>query len=313
MAINVHTDLNVGKLTKLFGLSESVSLALDNYDCAIEVTPKTVNILDAEGDLLASAKVKMGVLALAKDGTLGPLSKAVMHDELEKAYDKAYSLMVAKSVKDVTGDGEFVPPYHDYEHPEVKAKVLVHIVAKNKITAIKEHRTLTGASLIVAKDTVDIWWDEYWGEAQNLMSVKKSNVKKIKPAKGSVTVSAKESVMKGKPVSLRHATEVLQPIKGSSEKSVYYAIAIGGPVNVGCRIREDGYTSIRVEGLELASVTDKLALAGLTSAGDLHWSMHLNIEEKLMIRKAVGAILYAMALPFTKIAGDITPIIGEGV
>lgn len=245
MVVSV-ANLTFQSLSNLFQLNNSPKCVLLVEKCVLLVEPKQVSIRLKEdvSVILATAKIKMGVLKLAKKGELGPLSKEIISGELNVMYNKAYEAVIVGTFPNLG-----IPAYKQ-----------------------------VGASQEFVKSEV----------------------------------STKESVMTSNPVLLRKATEVLQPVRGSNEESIYYAIAIGGPVNVGCRVKSDGGVSVRVEG-DIDSVSGSLAVAGFTSASEDHWALHMKIPDPILIKKTVGAVLFALSLPFTKLVGDITPIMGKGI
>lgn len=115
-------------------------------------------------------------------------------------------------------------------------------------------------------------------------------------------------------VALCDAESVFQPVGGSGGSSIYFAIALGPIVNVGCRVRSTGYTSLRVEGpgLNDPEIVKQLEAAGLQPAGPSHWSLHLEIPNDGLIRKTIGAVLFALGLPFDQMTTDVKQIMGKG-
>jgi len=199
-------------------------------------------------------------------------------------------------------------------------------VVTNKVAAIKKVRALTGLSLKNAKDLVEAWIPKWTGEdggysAETMASAfnpkkktaKKSGIEMPKGKMPKVKVH-KEGIMTKETVELCNAQEVFQPVCGSSSESIYFAIAIGPTVNVGCRVKDGGSVSIRVEGPGLShdKVREGLKDAGLKPATGGHWSLHMEISNEALIKKAIGAVLYGMSQTFTQVVGDVTPIIGKG-
>lgn len=130
----------------------------------------------------------------------------------------------------------------------------------------------------------------------------------IKPAKK----KAGSSVTGSKPVKLRDATKLLQPVLGSSPGSIYYAVALSDVCKVAARLRSNGSVSIRAEGDNLKKFVTQLKNAGLTMTDKGHFSVHFDGLDEVMARKVVGAVLFSTAINFTEVASDLTAIYGKG-
>jgi hypothetical protein len=329
------------ELAGIFGLSNNQAVVLDGY-CVLKINPKNVVIEDKYGEELSIANVTMGVLSMAQTGKIGPATKSMIKGELESAFDKAWGMVPDK-------DNKY--PYVDTPtHDEVQKTALSWMIKGDKVKAIKAVRTMTGLGLKAAKSLCDDWWDAHeqtahakasailddieaeeameaehfypkkkkkkkvsgkpYGETEFAGAVKKA---KVMP-KGVYVSNDTEGVMSNVAVPLAKAKEIFQPVGGTDSTSVYFAIAIGPEVNVGCRVTSAGKISIRAEGPGCGknAVTKQLAAAGLSSASAGHWSVHLNVPDESLTKKTIGAVLFALSLPFTQIAGDVSPIMGKG-
>jgi ribosomal protein L7/L12 len=336
------------ELAGIFGLSHNQAVVLDGY-CVLKINPKNVVIESTNGDCLAIANVTMGVLNMAQTGKIGPATKSMIKGEVEAAFDKAWAT-IPDSKK---GETKY-PYVGDPQHVDVQGAALEWMLGGNKVGAIKAVRAMTGLGLKPAKELVELWWAAHEQaaqakasemlddiEAEEAMEAEHFTPKKKKKKSKKKTVSGKpygetefagltkkakampkgvyvsddtEGVMDNVAVPLGEAKEVFQPVGGTDSTSVYFAIAIGPEVNVGCRVTSAGKISIRAEGpgCEKNAVTKQLAAAGLSSASAGHWSVHLNVPDESLTKKTIGAILYALSLPFTQIAGDVSPIMGKG-
>lgn len=115
------------------------------------------------------------------------------------------------------------------------------------------------------------------------------------------------------PVPLSEATKLRQPVKGSDSKSVYFCIALGEGINMAVRVKANHRVSIRCEGEDIADYSQVLKEAGLGKAGDQHWSLHLDAQNKALVRKTVGSLLFATGISWKAIMPDVAQLIGEGV
>jgi hypothetical protein len=98
-------------------------------------------------------------------------------------------------------------------------------------------------------------------------------------------------------IRLTQATEVGQPVRGSSGGSVYYAMALSERVKLAIRVKKNGSISIRAEGSLSAADEAKLAKAGMSKAGAEHWSIHFDAID-VPIPRCIGAFLMGLEIPF---------------
>lgn len=98
-------------------------------------------------------------------------------------------------------------------------------------------------------------------------------------------------------VRLVQATQVGQPVRGSSGGSVYYAMALSDQVKLAVRVKKNGSVSIRAEGTPPANIVQRLHSVGMTKAGSEHWSIHFDAVD-VPVSRCVGAFLMGLEIPF---------------
>jgi len=342
MSIKIETDLGFTSLAEIFGMAKDQAAVLSDH-AVMDITPKHITMSDAtDGKPLAVANINLTVLQMAKNFKLGKATKALVKKELEEAYSNAWNALVKKNPGAVSlqipltekddeipiEEVEAVAAFHSTDDPYVK-KIIMHDygVDGNKILAIKKLRGMCGIGLKEAKDLVEDWIDEapYSVEvdtdspsiADLIKKKKKKNKSKLwtKKFKGKAAdLKVKEGVMMQDKVLLREATELFQPVGGSGGGSIYFAIAISDGLNVGCRVKENGSISIRVEGSELAKddVVTRLQKADLSPAGPEHWSVHMEIPDPTLVKKTIGATLGAIDCEWEKLTMNFGPLVGQG-
>lgn len=129
-------------------------------------------------------------------------------------------------------------------------------------------------------------------ETPNLQTIPKAATVK-KP----VLMATMEPVTEGGVVRLAQATQVGQPVRGSSGGSVYYAMALSDQVKLAVRVKKNGSVSIRAEGTMPAQIQQRLHSAGMTKAGSEHWSIHFDAVD-VPVSRCVGAFLMGLEIPF---------------
>ena len=98
-------------------------------------------------------------------------------------------------------------------------------------------------------------------------------------------------------VRLAQATQVGQPVRGSSGGSVYYAMALNNDLKLGIRVKKNGSVSIRAEGNPSPTEIQKLQKAGMSKAGSEHWSIHFDAID-VPVSRCIGAFLMGLEIPF---------------
>ena len=120
------------------------------------------------------------------------------------------------------------------------------------------------------------------------------------PIKKPVLMAKMEPTTKessGGVVRLAQATQVGQPVRGSSGGSVYYAMALNNDLKLGIRVKKNGSVSIRAEGNPSPTEIQKLQKAGMSKAGSEHWSIHFDAID-VPVSRCIGAFLMGLEIPF---------------
>lgn len=128
--------------------------------------------------------------------------------------------------------------------------------------------------------------------APNFQQIPKKTVVK-KP----VLLHTGEPIKDSSVIRLSQATQVGQPVRGSSGGSVYYAMALSENVKLAIRVKKNGSVSIRAEGSPDAATQAKLTKAGMSKAGSEHWSIHFDAID-VPVARCVGAFLMGLEIPF---------------
>lgn len=120
---------------------------------------------------------------------------------------------------------------------------------------------------------------------------------KAATVKKPVLMAKMEPVTEGGVVRLAQATQVGQPVRGSSGGSVYYAMALSDQVKLAVRVKKNGSVSIRAEGNPSPTEIQKLQKAGMSKAGTEHWSIHFDAID-VPVSRCIGAFLMGLEIPF---------------
>jgi hypothetical protein len=232
-----------------------------------------VEICDAQGELLGEIEIGLSSWTKVTDGNKH-VSKAI------KALVRKRFSKVINEIGEKLNAGTFPPP--TIEQEGFSETDPINILPMGEDTALKFTELLTAIDGPTAM-TSGMNWTKHGGPDTE-----------------------------SKPVHLRAATKLGQPVKGSNDESVYHVIALSPDANVAVRIRGDMKLSLRIEGEEIGKYEAELMACGLGHAGSLHWSVHLNPKNLTMMKKAVGAILYSSGVPFTETLLDLEPLVGVG-
>jgi hypothetical protein len=100
-------------------------------------------------------------------------------------------------------------------------------------------------------------------------------------------------------VPLMKATQLYQPVKGTSSGSRYFVLALGSSLRIAGRWQGKGENhglALRVEGSGLEEEETKALIVecGLDFKSPKHASVHLSSNSEVSIRKAVGALLLGL-------------------
>lgn len=103
------------------------------------------------------------------------------------------------------------------------------------------------------------------------------------PAKNPVTAKSPQ-------VKLSQATELYQPVNGTSPGSTYYTFCLLQGAAIAVRFKGDSM-SIRVEGPSLTEYGKKLSDAELDYSSQGHYSAHFEVSSQSLAVRTLGAIL----------------------
>ncbi|NIT54879.1 MAG: hypothetical protein GWN00_01125 [Aliifodinibius sp.] len=114
-------------------------------------------------------------------------------------------------------------------------------------------------------------------------------------------------------ISLNDATDLLQPVMGTSAGSVYHVIALGEGIKVAARYVSKK-ASIRVAGDWVGAHMEYLKSLGLKvkEANPPYASIHVQAQDQLICRKFFGAVIASFAVDFAKVQGVLDVIMGKG-
>lgn len=110
-----------------------------------------------------------------------------------------------------------------------------------------------------------------------------------------------------KPIKLAEATILCQPVKGTSDGSVYYVVAISPSVKMAARIKKNGTISFRIEGKPSKEEVNLIQMSGMTPSGSSHWSIHFD-PLSVPVARCVGAFIMGLGINFTEQITSINQI-----
>lgn len=111
-------------------------------------------------------------------------------------------------------------------------------------------------------------------------------------------------------VQLRQATQMYQPVAGTSAGSRYYVVAANEDLRVAARF-SGGTLSVRVEGKGWDKYKSQLSAAGFgkVSTSKQYASLHLDVgHDKVMASKTLGAVLLGLGIPMQTPLPDINKV-----
>lgn len=292
MAVTIKQKaLTIKSLVKrLFPNNEQLQKMALNLEVAgyTLVTEASALKIVSDTSTLLTASVKSTGLYAALDGELSSFGTAALKASIEAFITKAYHLIADDKKTQAAAEvyAETMKAYHKG-------------VGEHKVAAIKVYRTMTGSSLKEAKDQVEAWLAELATKPSPSAETAAEVVDKITKPKEDVVMD------------LNDAVALKQPVKGTNAGSVYHTIALGPHAKVAVRIKADNDVAIRVQPLN-GQGTAACAAAGLDMKKEGHYSIHLHPESESLISKTVGAVLFALSLPWTAIVTDVMPLKGVG-
>ena len=131
------------------------------------------------------------------------------------------------------------------------------------------------------------------------------NISKGKKPEGSVTINVPVVTAKhninfnlNSPEKLADASQMYQPVRGTSTGSVYSVVALSDLIKVAARVTGQKL-SMRVEGkgIESQKIADKLTEMGFAPTAGSHYSMHMACGE-VPADRVIGAILAGLGVEF---------------
>lgn len=297
----------------------------------LSMTPKTF-VVSIGDKVVATQPLKTEAVALAMKGQLGMAVKTSIRDKVKHLILDTYNNLLTQNIVDgVVGEKIYMEkiymdPMSAYE--DVMKKYFGDNNGHNKVAAIKHLRMLCGLSLKQAKDMVEGWLDAFpeapaddiEAEAQaegDYFVQGSSTLKAMDLGKKDWTVEYSVK-LKDTPVPLKEATQLHQPVCGTSGGSIYHTIAMNGDLVVAARITNENSVSLRAESTAHPNSTEgqkiKAALlaAGLDKKGGGHYSLHLEPDSRALAIKSVGALLFAMQYEFAGVSTNVGAIIGAG-
>jgi hypothetical protein len=100
-------------------------------------------------------------------------------------------------------------------------------------------------------------------------------------------------------VKLRDATQMYQPVQGTSSGSRYYMVAANNDLRIAARYKS-GTLSIRIEGPKFDKYTAVMEQCGFSKSdkSEGYASLHLEVGDDMMLAsKTLGAVLLGLNLP----------------
>lgn len=112
-------------------------------------------------------------------------------------------------------------------------------------------------------------------------------------------------------VKLRDATQMYQPVNGTSTGSRYFVVAGSKDVRIAARYK-DKKLSVRIEGSNIEAFKPAITGIGMAYGGNKEYaSMHLNADTPTIAAKALGAILVGLGIPLNSPLPNIQIIAGK--
>lgn len=351
MAVTIKKKaLTITSLVKrLFTLEQAqggllhLAEALEHGGYKLTAEPTQLKIQNSTTMLLATS-VKLAAIQKALKGKLTIAGKKVLQGHVEQFIKKAYNLMPDAKEQENLSDiyNQTMAAYHGgtgtnkvkaiktyrmltgcdlkYAKDKVEAWIDTENEAAGEMPIVEGTATFLGVEAAEAPHSVTFTvegLDAKKGTFKDITDADDDEPKygvftSVGPGAGKpdVGIGTRYANVTDSPIALEVAEKLHQPIKGTSGGSIYHVIALGKDAKVAARINNTD-VAIRVTAL-----TDKgeagCKLAGLDKKNGGHWSLHLHPDTKLLARKCVGAVLYAMGLDFDGISGKLEYIEGAG-
>lgn len=118
-----------------------------------------------------------------------------------------------------------------------------------------------------------------------------------------------ENITKHTLPSLKDATELLEPVHGTTTSTKYWVVAVGNGLNVAARLKSKDGISVRVEGTLLAHHKSQLEKLGFEDNGT-HCSIHYAAPSNEIAKKSVGALIFGIEHNFNKVHTNMSSLWG---
>lgn len=305
MKVIPSSSLTTGKnlLTK--------AIELTNAGAVLHITMTRIGVQSNDGKLLAQQSLKMAAVTLCMQGKLGTAPSKTIRHKVTNLINYAYTEFLNFNIENAQAETKV--KYSDPMDTEVKALVMKHVEANQKIAAIKLHRSLTGSALKVAKPIIDKWFDEFWTDIDKQLKEDADDI----AAEAAMENEFFDKTVDGEPetnfdvpgyavdlgakvVPLNEATMLHQPVAGTDTSSRYHVIALSESIALAIRYKVDHSVSIRAAlrthpNSKIAQQAKTALLdAGLEKKSGGHFSLHLAPESRVMAQKTIGAVLFGI-------------------
>lgn len=267
---------DLAELAHIFGCGAIDIGQLVDFGVKVDYGVKSLVLKDKWDKALVNVPIKKSAVQHAMSGVLGTASLHFLAELLDGACDQIKYLVLQVS-EDEGGVTQLADLGYSNE-PLEKAVSLPPVVETQQEAAMPKHKI---ASKLSTKGAID------------------------NPTGAGLSVPNMGKVL------LANATELYQPVHGSSSGSVYHAIALTKGLNVAVRIKNNNNVSLRAEG-DLSKWAPRLTAAGFVMS-NTHASVHVNGANALMARRVVGALLMSLGVNFTKATFLLDPVDGKGV
>jgi len=302
VAIQVKSNLNGVAALKKLGIDPAWCDSLMSMGITVKLTAKAFSFMKADGSAGIDVPVTLGQLQMLNAGTLAVTEKW----KLQKSVSDAIAAFAPAIT--VTSPLMNMPQGGPVQLKETTSADLVKGIA-DKLGA---HAKNYGAS-----------------EQTVAGLTKQVQVPPMKSAidpgsdKGSVTVGhtpatkgwanfPKAKLHTADPVKLRDATQMYQPVYGTSSGSRYFMVAANADMRVAARL-DGGTLSVRIEGPNWSKHASSIAECGFTNVDKTkdYASLHLNVgSEPVVARKTLGAILTGLGVELDTPIPDLKVIYG---
>lgn len=279
----MYDSYQATQFLKKLSVPENVLSWVEDGHVSVEFTATAAKVSSNYTDLSETVPFNKGVMALLANDTLGKFSKEHLCQKIVLA------------IKNVWGQSPSdVPLKVTKAKPAPKAGVFV------------------GEQLIGDVNVADI--EAAMATLTNTAEKLSNSPPAMKKISKTATAVMKEQLKASAaaasgPVPLIEATEMYQPVGGTSHGSEYYVVAIAHDLKVAARAK-NGKLSFRVEG-NINEYSNALLAAGLNGS-DSHYSIHLDVGDLKMAKRTIGALLMDVGAKWETTLPDLSVIYGKG-